>query len=53
MKSTMESIDLLALAHRLDKYTQNFVAYKLDGDFAAAVQEAIDVLFEMAKEAEK
>lgn len=32
------------LINRLHRYTENCVAYKLDADFASAVQEAADVV---------
>lgn len=32
------------LIDRLHRYTENCVAYKLDADFASAVQEAADVI---------
>ena len=36
------------LVNRLHRYSENCVAYKLDADFASAVQEAADVIEELA-----
>ena len=35
------------LVKRLRRYSENVVAYKLDADFASAVQEAADVIEEL------
>lgn len=40
------------LIQRLHRYTENCVAYKLDADFASAVQEAADAIEELSKENE-
>lgn len=37
------------LIGRLHRYTENCVAYKLDADFASAVQEAADVIEELVR----
>lgn len=37
------------LVKRLRRYTMGCVAYKLDSDFAAAVQEAADVIEKMGE----
>lgn len=37
------------LVKRLHRYSENCVAYKLDADFASAVQEAADAIEEMQK----
>ena len=36
------------LVNRLHRYSENCVAYKLDADFASAVQEAADAIEELA-----
>ena len=41
------------LISRLNRYTRNCVANKLDADFADAVQQAADVIEELAKESER
>ena len=38
------------LIQRLHRYTENCVAYKLDADFASAVQEAADAIEELGKQ---
>lgn len=40
------------LVKRLRRYSENVVAYKLDSDFASAVQEAADALEELSRENE-
>ena len=40
------------LVNRLHRYSENCVAYKLDADFASAVQEAADAIEELSKENE-
>ena len=47
-KLTMYDYD--ELINRLHRYTENCVAYKLDADFASAVQEAADAIEELSKE---
>jgi hypothetical protein len=37
------------LVKRLHRYTENCVAYKLDADFADAVQQAADAIEELSK----
>ena len=41
------------LIQRLHRYTENYVAYKLDADFASAVQEAADAIEELQKQLQK
>lgn len=37
------------LVKRLHRYSENVVAYKLDADFASAIQEAADAIEELSK----
>ena len=37
------------LIQRLHRYTENFVAYKLDADFASAVQEAAGAIEKLSQ----
>lgn len=41
------------LVKRLRRYSENVVAYKLDADFASAIQEAADAIEELSKRVPK
>lgn len=41
------------LVKRLRRYSENVVAYKLDADFASAIQEAADAIEELQKRVPK
>lgn len=41
------------LVKRLHRYTENCVAYKLDADFASAVQEAADAIEQLSADLER
>lgn len=41
------------LVKRLHRYTENFVAYKLDADFADAVQQAADAIEQLSADLER
>ena len=41
------------LVKRLRRYSENVVAYKLDADFASAIQEAADAIEDLSKRVPK